>query len=255
MGAMYDEQLLLDFANGFFGYGALNPKLWLIGPEAGGGNTLDELCKRASVWSRRGRKHTDDLHEYHSELGFDFARKTQQTWGPLIKVLLAVMGRSIDPKSVLEFQKDLLGRANGDNCVLDVSQLASPTESDWKAAAFGFAWTRDREVYDSIVGEPRRELLREWLIKWQPRLVLFYGSHYPWWERISSCGLSPSRLPGLSLASNAHTLFAAMPQPVNINRTLELRGKGAVNEYLREMGELLREELQVRHSGSYALLL
>jgi hypothetical protein len=64
----YDEQLLRDFASRFLGYGSLESKLWLIGPEAGGGEEIGEVYQRASVWSERGKRETEDLHSFHAAL-------------------------------------------------------------------------------------------------------------------------------------------------------------------------------------------
>jgi hypothetical protein len=47
--AKYDEELLSAFANGFLGYGSLDSSLWLIGPEAGGGESIREVCQRALI--------------------------------------------------------------------------------------------------------------------------------------------------------------------------------------------------------------
>jgi len=80
-----DEQLLSDYASQFLGYGSLNSCVWLIGPEAGGGRTIDDAQNRASVWAQRGRKETEDLQGYHSGLNrpleFDWKRNIQMDLG------------------------------------------------------------------------------------------------------------------------------------------------------------------------------
>ena len=93
----YDEQLLLDFANRFLGYGNLNSETSLIGPEPGGGPTAEDVYARAWVWAKRGRRETEDLHSYHDDLkrrlcglsipaNFDWRRNIQPTWGPLLNL-------------------------------------------------------------------------------------------------------------------------------------------------------------------------
>ncbi|SRR6266851_8864830 len=124
------QQLLLDFGNRFLGYGSLNSDFWLIGPEQGGGKDVEEVYRRVSVWSERGKRETEDLHDYHEALGFDWTQDIQSTWGGLIKVILSFKGKSIDPGSVMAFQRNELGRTDGENCVLDVCPFPSRSNSD-----------------------------------------------------------------------------------------------------------------------------
>src|SRR5689334_2746791 len=99
--SQYDEQLLSGFANRFLGYGTLDSETWLIGPEPGGGPTIEDVYARASVWSERGRRETEDLQSYHDDLkrklcelslpaDFDWRRNIQPTWGPLIRIILSL---------------------------------------------------------------------------------------------------------------------------------------------------------------------
>jgi hypothetical protein len=240
----YDEQLLLDFANQFLGYGSLNSALWLIGPEAGGEQSIEDVSRRALVWSNRGRKETEDLHDYHADLGlparFDWTRNIQPCWGPLIRVVLAIDGIRADKEDVREFQKRELGRAGGQNSVLDLSQLSSPSMSDWKLHECGISWLATREEYESCLLLPRCDLLRERLVHYKPRLVLFYGlSHQRWWERISASHFAPSKVPQLSWVRSENSLFAMMPHP-----NVRLSGKGVRNKFFADIGAALREKLR-----------
>jgi hypothetical protein len=241
----YDERLLLNFANRFLGYGSLKSDVWLIGPEAGGGQTIDEVYERAIVWSQRGEKETDDLHGYHADLllpvKHDWTRNIQPTWGPLIKIVLAFGGNRADTEDVRDFQKRELGRANGQNCVLDLSPLLSPSQAHWKLAEFGFSWLRTREECEAHLIPPRCDLLRAAVTRYKPKLVLFYGlPHRRWWEHISARRLTPSGLHGLSSAHGENTLFAMIPHPNGIR----LAGVGAVTRFLVEVGTTLRAELR-----------
>src|SRR5208282_3191475 len=130
--AAYDEQLLLNFGNRFLGFGSLNSPVWLIGPEPGGGEDVNEVYLRASLWSKRGMKETEELHGYHAGLGIDWTGKIQPTWGALIKVLLSFRNRAADKAAVLDFQKNELGKSDGENCVLELCPLSSPSESVWR---------------------------------------------------------------------------------------------------------------------------
>lgn len=233
--AAYDEQLLLNFGNRFLGFGSLNSPVWLIGPEPGGGEDVNEVYLRASLWSKRGMNETEDLHGYHAGLGIDWTRKTQPTWGALIKVLLSFNKRVADKTAVLDFQRDELGKSDGDNCVLELCPLSSPSESDWRLGELGFSWLRSRADYEAFWIPRRSKLIRGKIDSYKPKLVLFYGKRR--WEDISGLHFSPTRIPQLILARGEHTTFAAMPHPGG----LRIPGTGAVNSLLGEIGTTLRD--------------
>lgn len=244
LNSRYNEHLLLDFASRFLGYGSLRSGIWLIGPEAGGGKNIDEVYKRALVWSEHGQRETEDLHSYHAALNIDWTQKINPTWGALIRVILALNGEGeADREKVREFQRHKLGRADGENCVLDLTPLSCPSRAVWKLSEFGFDWLSTREACEARLAGPRCSLLREKLTCYKPNLVLFYGlQQRQLWEQISRCLFSPSKLGQLLLTRSDDTLFALMPHPVNLNRTLP--GTGAVKKFLAAVGATLREELR-----------
>jgi len=241
----YDERLLSDFANRFLGYGSLKSNIWLIGPEAGGGQTIGEVYQRASAWAERGKKETEDLHSYHADLQlppkYDWTRKIQPTWGPLIRVILALDGKRAETEDVRDFQKRELGCTGGQNCVLDLSPLLSPSGSDWKLAEFGFSWLRTREECEARLVPPRCDLLRKRLARYKPSLVLFYGlPQQRWWELISARRFVRSKLGRLSLARGENTMFAMIPHPNGVR----LPGQGTVKRFFAHVGMTLRKELR-----------
>ena len=222
---------------------------------------------RASLWSKRGGKETEDLHGYHDALKavaiakaeasdgasraaalklsqFDSKGKIQPTWGPLIRVILALHGKSAERQGVKDFQRCELGREDGENCVLDLSALSSPSKSARILDGFGYSWLRKEEKEASLIW-PRCDSLRVKLTRHKPSLVLFYGlDEKRYWERISAQQFSPSKKLGqLWLAGGESTLFAMMPHPVNLNTRLPEKGPGAVKTFLAAVGSVLREEL------------
>ena len=245
---MYDEQLLFDYSHQFLGFGSLNSPFWLIGPEAGGGRRKDDVYNRASVWAQRGRKETEDLQGYHSDLNrpleFDWGKNIQKTWGPLIRVVLALQdGKIADTDDVREFQKNELGRSNGNNCVLDLNQLPSPSMSEWKVQECGISWLRTRGEYEARLLPERCSLFRSRLAHYKPRLALFYGGslrHQCRWERIADDRFAPSGLPRLSWVQGEHTLFAMMPHPRNVR----FSGQGAHKRFYADVGAALGEKLR-----------
>ncbi len=213
--------------------------LWFVGPEQGGGQDADEVYGRAVLWHERGQRETEDLPQYHEGLrkfGVDWTYKIQPTWGCLIKIVLSYNGEAADTESVREFQRTRLGRCGGENCLLELSPLASPSESMWKLDELGFS----RAEYESNWIPVRIETLRRRITAHEPRVVLFYGSRQ--WDQIAGTSFGASRLNGLRIGRSQSTLFAAMPHAPQGLRSLKLQGRGATNSFLEQVGKVLREE-------------
>jgi hypothetical protein len=51
-----DESLLQEFMSNFYGYGNYAAPYWFIGMEEGGGDTIEEITRRLTVWDQRGRR-------------------------------------------------------------------------------------------------------------------------------------------------------------------------------------------------------
>ena len=158
----------MHFANRFLGYGSLKSDVWLVGPEAGGGETIEKVYERATVWAESGQKETEDLHGYHADLKLspraDWTKNIQPTWGPLIRVILAFNEKRADTEDVRDFQKCELGRADGENCVLDLSPLPSPSKSHRILDGFGYSWLGTGQEREARLTRPRCDLLRRKLI-------------------------------------------------------------------------------------------
>jgi hypothetical protein len=145
----------------------------------------------------------------------------------LIRVILALDGQRADTEDVREYQKGQLGRSvgrsDGHNAILDLSQLSSPSTGDWKVHDCGISWLRTREAYETRMLRPRCDSIKEKHAHHKPRLVLFFSfSHQYWWEQIAGKQFEPSGLPLLKWTQGETSLFAMMPHP-----NIRLRGKGA----------------------------
>ncbi|MCA9909957.1 MAG: hypothetical protein KC519_14970, partial [Anaerolineae bacterium] len=92
--ARLNDALLKRFMHGFYGYGNLHAPFWFVGMEEGGGKSFDEIATRLRVWQMRGEKLTEDVMDYHVDIGMpDFFYdkiKLQPTWAKLIRVLLGL---------------------------------------------------------------------------------------------------------------------------------------------------------------------
>ena len=113
----------LAFAKGWYGYGRWQAPYWFVGIEPGG----DDLDVLVPLWIDQGRDELSDIiahHEQHKVDWFsDDARRPQKTWEKLIWLLLAYNGRDATPPAVLQYQKDKLGRREGDVALIELSAL------------------------------------------------------------------------------------------------------------------------------------
>jgi hypothetical protein len=261
-----DELLLLDFATRFLGYGSLAAPIWFVGPEAGGGASIDEVHNRAIVWDRRGRRETEDLQGYHKALKlpprFDWEKNEQKTWAALIRVIFAIENKVPGSKDVLRFQVEAFGKAEGRYCVLDVSQISYPSEKDWALGPTGISWLQTKDAYKARLVESRCTLLRLRMNSFKPRLAVFYGNSKEagalWrnivgmenvWKRLllptSYQVLWTRGEPQLSWTRNKHTLFIMMPHPNGIRPS----GQGACNQFYTGLGQAIRTHLSLERGA------
>ena len=69
MTELFNDQLLNEFVENFYGYGDYNGQFWFIGMEEGGGNSFSEIDNRLNAWTLRGKHELEDLAQYHAEIG------------------------------------------------------------------------------------------------------------------------------------------------------------------------------------------
>jgi hypothetical protein len=248
-----DEQLTRNYIRTFLGYGTLESKVWLIGPEQGGGKRASEFRDRVTAWANRGQKEIEDLHSYHSAINLDWTGSIQSTWGPLIRIMLASDGKlapqnspspissEFERKQVLAFQRDCFGKnPGGDSCILDLIPIASPSTKDWGAKNSDHEWLDTRAKYEQAFLHERTELIQAKIKQYKPQLVVFFGlGRKPEWQKmldvLGADAFEPSEHPRLSCANSDHTFFALIPHPEG----LRPKGKGAKNRCLAEIGREL----------------
>lgn len=59
----FDDELLLAYMDGFYGYGNYQAPYWFVGMEEGGGDSSADVSSRLKIWNERGRQELEDLHE------------------------------------------------------------------------------------------------------------------------------------------------------------------------------------------------
>ena len=129
----FDDQLLAEFADSFFGYGDYRGRVWFVGMEEGGGDSFEELNRRFDVWRERGKQELEDLPAYSRLVGvgrwFEDRPKLQSTWSKLIRLYLSAYETPSGTDAVREFQRARLGRQDGDIALLELLPLPSPSTS------------------------------------------------------------------------------------------------------------------------------
>jgi hypothetical protein len=82
-----DKEILLNRLENFWGFGRYASQYWFIGMEEGGGNDIQEVSKRLTIWEQLGSPELIDNYEYHLGIsGYEYERyfegdvKLQSTW-------------------------------------------------------------------------------------------------------------------------------------------------------------------------------
>lgn len=234
------DSLIGNFITTFFGYGNLDSEYWYIGMEEGGGNHFREINQRMLTWDSMGSAVTVDLKEYHDAIGIDKfftdRPKLQKTWSRLIRIHLRLNHMPCTTEDIRSYQKQFLGCAKGDNCLLELMPLPSPGINQWKYDRFSHLhYLRSRNDYWDHVLPMRIGRLRETIKRQNPKVVIFYGcsgKYLKAWSDIASLKFEKSSIKQLSICRSNQTLFAVCPHPV---------ATGLTNDYYDSIGDYLRE--------------
>ena len=117
------------------------------------------------MWNALGCKELVNIQAHHERHEKDWfsakVHKPQPTWQKLIWLLFAFKGEPETPSAVLDYQKQLLGRSNGETALLEISSL--PAEH------VGI------EVPRMLFRAERTQALRERMLAYKPEFVVFYS--------------------------------------------------------------------------------
>jgi hypothetical protein len=239
---MFDDQLLHDFIDRFYGYGNYKGDYWFVGMEEGGGNSFEDIEKRLHHWHCRERVELEDIAAYHAELGveeeyFGAHPKLQPTWNRLIRMELSAKRQDVHREDVRAYQKDYLGRYTSTNCLVELLPLPSPSLRRWLYADHSqLPYLTSREVYTNHYAPLRAAHLRQQIQEHKPKAVIFYSVTYMhWWKLVADVDFS-ERIAGdrVYTARNDHTVFAITRHPV---------AKGVKNEYFHQVGKIIASTL------------
>jgi hypothetical protein len=181
--------LLAAYMRTFYGYGAWTAKYWFIGMEEGGGDSLEEIERRITVWHDRGQRDLEDLRDYHLAIGvpqyFGARPKLQRTWRALMRVVLTADHARVDPHALRAYQRNLLGRLpaslNAGTALIERLPLPAPGKTaPWLYGQSGIAALRTRAEYEAALGRPRTQAILDAMDHFQPRAVVTYGNAPAW---------------------------------------------------------------------------
>ena len=219
---MLDEDLLLEYMSKHYGYGNYGGKYWLIGMEEGGGENAEEIQTRLRIWKEHGQRELADVAEFDADdrLGRWYgpsARILQPTFCRLIRTILSAQGSEVNRESILRYQADLLGRPDGNSCLLELLPLPSGKVDQWIYRDFTtLPQLRDRVSYRNFILENRINHLRKRLLEHdsEAKIVIFYSTTYrAHWERIAGSKFNATEIQNLYVARQGKTVCAMMPQP------------------------------------------
>lgn len=236
----FNDDLLSDYIEGFWGYGAKNADYWFVGMEEGGGDSFDEISQRIIQWDKRGRKPLEDLYEYHMDINvpmwFQKNARLQPTWKKLIRVLLSAKGEFSDTELVRSYQIERLGRSDGEVCLLELLPLPSPTTNHWLYNKHSdIPNLSSRVIYTQKIGANRARKITKLIIEHQPKFVMFYGIGYlDWWRKVAQTELTSKTLHNKTayFGKLKNTVIVASQHPV---------ATGVSLDYFHEIGQQLSE--------------
>lgn len=217
---MINSETLEKFMHTFYGYGSYDGRMWFIGMEEGGGNSLEEINRRLQVWDQRGRRELEDAAEYHIDLGmpeyFRPGAKIQPTWNRLIRIFLTAQSKTPTAEMVRQYQINAMGHTGGDTCVVELLPLPSPSTGHWLYAQVEeMPFLENRETYREAMLPVRIRQLRLRIKVHKPPVVIFYSfSYQQHWEAIT--GMEFTWDPDLEIFSSKRkdTLFLVTKHPV-----------------------------------------
>ena len=195
----------LRAAESWFGYGRWDAPYWFIGMEQGGSDDGPEKDSYAA-WARLGGGELLDCAKHHREFNFNrwhgdgnIKPELQQTWRPLIKLLLGYLGLPADREDARVYQREHWGAADGETAVLEISCM--------RAKVLG-------THADRMLFRPQRiSTLRSRLNKNRPVFAVCYGLGYQeTYEEIIG-----TRFDAAGWGCRGNTLFVLMQGPTAPN--------------------------------------
>jgi hypothetical protein len=236
-----NDELLLQYMSHFAGYGNLHGNYWMIGMEEGGGDTIEEIERRVTIWDESGQNTLEDLKLYHDKIGqtrwFGDQAKLQPTWNKLIRIIHGIKGQSPQTEDIRTYQKTHLGRHDSETCLAELMPLPSPSTRHWLYPQIStLPELRSRESYLRNWGHVRLKMLTQLINTYRPQNVVLYGMGYyqEWWSQLMPSNHKMISIEGVKayLGSKNGTVFGVSPHPV---------ATGVKNTFFQGLGNAIRE--------------
>lgn len=186
------------------------------------------LEKRLETWDEMGREELEDLRGFQEEIGIDewFGEnpKSQNTWNPLIRILLAIekgTQEEADLDKVKQYQSEKLGRTDGETLMLELLPLPSKSTDKWIYDEYsGIECLQSRERYEEKTRQARKDHIKDLIKDNSPKFVVFYGiSNKEHYKEIADTNFKEVHFPNSDkrafLGSKSDTRFAIMWHPVS----------------------------------------
>jgi hypothetical protein len=239
---MLDDTLLSSFISTFYGYGTYSAPYWFVGMEEGGGGSYSALENRLARWRKSGGQELEDPRSHSGDLAtspwFRPNPRAQSTWKQLIRMALEDQGKPPSLRDIKAYQRDRMGRLDGDVCLLELLPLPSPSTGQWRYTASPLLPYLDtRAAYMDHCAPFRAAHLRKRLEECEPKAVVFYSFNWwygQWWNQIAGVLFKSIEVSGgdILLGANSTTTFAVVKHPAS---------RGISNRYFDDVGRLLAD--------------
>jgi hypothetical protein len=203
----------------FFGYGRLKADYWFIGLEEGGGEDVDELCRRLNAWKKMRMKRVVDRVKFHklidSKFGQRKPQRIQATWGKAIRLFLATKQESaVTRNRVRKFQYEEFGRSHGDTLMLDLMPLPNRNLGKLKYGPIdGMPELQHRKDYEDIWRSHRTSELKRLVANYNPKCVVFLSQARKQaniWHEIAGTDVD---MVNSTISRHRDTSFVVVPHP------------------------------------------
>lgn len=183
---MLPDKLLTDYASKFYGFGTWKAKIWFVGIEEAGGDRESEVQARLDAWQKSDSNDLEDAPRFYPASGNSRWHSKdavlQPTWRQLIRMLLVARGKPATEETILKYQRESFGRAEGHECLAELLPLPSPKSTAWKYHQWSqLPWLKRRDVYQNYVSLGRAYEIQRKVEEYHPRVVVFYSST---WHRL-----------------------------------------------------------------------
>ncbi|HMF53960.1 MAG TPA: hypothetical protein VK593_06395 [Edaphobacter sp.] len=201
------DEIELERARHFFGYGRWDAPFWFIGPEVGKGrDEPEDNTRRVDVWLQSRRGELCDCRQFHSLLGEEDWHqqrpRLQPTWRPLMLLLATFLSESSGKEDLRAYQRDRWGSQQGETCLIELSGLA--------------ARSMRVNVERQRFREERIDTIRKRIFENRPVFVVMYGNEKKYWEQIAGGELTLDQP-----VKYGSVLFAFAPHPAKRRRKNE----------------------------------